>query len=42
VTWTVYDTGARKAKNVILFIGDGMSLSHRVAARMLSRGIKEG
>lgn len=42
VTWNVYDTGARKAKNVILFIGDGMSLSHRVAARILSRGISEG
>src|SRR5262245_26250565 len=25
VTWTVFDTGPRKAKNVILFIGDGMS-----------------
>lgn len=42
VTWNVYDTGPRKAKNVILFIGDGMSLSHRVAARLLSKGIKEG
>ena len=42
VTWNVYDTGARRAKNVILFIGDGMSLSHRVAARILSKGIREG
>ncbi|UWU92446.1 alkaline phosphatase [Bradyrhizobium sp. CB1015] len=42
VTWTVYDTGARKAKNVILFIGDGMSPAHRVAARILSKGISEG
>jgi alkaline phosphatase len=42
VTWTVYDTGPRKARNVILFIGDGMSLSHRVAARLLSKGIVEG
>ncbi len=42
VTWNVYDTGARKAKNVILFVGDGLSLSHRVAARILSKGIKEG
>jgi alkaline phosphatase len=42
VTWTVYDTGPRRAKNVILFIGDGMSLSHRVAARLLSKGIAEG
>ena len=42
VTWSVYDTGPRKAKNVILFIGDGMSPAHRVAARILSKGISEG
>lgn len=42
VTWNVYDTGPRKAKNVILFIGDGMSLSHRVGARILSKGINQG
>ncbi|MBB4379581.1 alkaline phosphatase [Bradyrhizobium sp. Rc3b] len=42
ITWTVYDTGPRKAKNVILFIGDGMSPAHRVAARILSKGISEG
>src|SRR5262249_51507807 len=37
--WNVYGTGPRKAKNVILFIGDGMSLAHRVAARLLAKGI---
>jgi len=42
LSWTVYDTGPRKAKNVILFIGDGMSPAHRVAARLLSKGISEG
>ena len=42
VTWTVYETGPRKAKNVILFIGDGLSPAHRVAARLLSKGIAEG
>lgn len=42
VTWNVYDTGPRRARNVILFIGDGLSLSHRVAARMLSKGVAEG
>ena len=42
LTWNVYDTGPRKAKNVILFIGDGMSLAHRVSARLLSKGIAEG
>src|SRR5499427_9112872 len=40
--WNVYETGTRKAKNVILFIGDGMSPAHRVAARHLARGIVEG
>src|SRR5882672_7574517 len=42
VGWTVYATGARKAKNVILFIGDGMAPAHRTAARILSKGIAEG
>src|SRR3954454_5148643 len=40
--WRVYATGARKAKNVILFIGDGMAPAHRTAARILSKGIAEG
>lgn len=42
VTWSVFDTGPRKAKNVILFVGDGVSLAHRVGARILSKGIAEG
>jgi hypothetical protein len=42
MAWTVYETGPRKARNVILFIGDGMSPAHRVAARILSKGISEG
>jgi alkaline phosphatase len=42
INWNVYDTGPRKAKNVILFIGDGMSPAHRVAARLLAKGIAEG
>jgi alkaline phosphatase len=42
VEWDVYDTGVRKAKNVILFIGDGLSVANRTAARMLSKGLKEG
>src|SRR5437016_6278312 len=40
--WNVYDSGPRRAKSVILFIGDGMSLAHRVAARVLAKGIAEG
>jgi alkaline phosphatase len=42
VVWNVYATGPRKAKNVILFIGDGMSPAHRIAARLLSKGIAQG
>src|SRR3954447_11739007 len=44
VTWEVFDTAAAgpKARNVILFIGDGMSVAHRTAARILSKGLVEG
>ena len=42
VQWEVYRTGPRQARNVILFIGDGMSAAHRTAARILSKGIAEG
>jgi len=42
ITWNVYATGQRKAKNVILFIGDGMSPAHRIAARLLAKGVAEG
>ena len=38
----VRDRPRAKAKNVILFIGDGLSVAHRTAARVLSKGIKEG
>jgi alkaline phosphatase len=42
IAWNVYETGPRKAKNVILFVGDGMSPAHRVAARLLAKGITQG
>jgi alkaline phosphatase len=43
VTWQAFDTPkGRVAKNIILFIGDGLSVAHRTAARILSKGIKEG
>ncbi len=42
VTWNVFATGPRKAKNVILFVGDGMSAAHRIGARLLSKGIDQG
>ena len=42
VSWEVFVTGPPKARNVILFIGDGMSGAHRTAARILTAGISEG
>ena len=42
VRWEVFGTPERRASNVILFIGDGLSIAHRTAARMLSKGIVEG
>lgn len=43
VVWHAYRTASRPvAKNVILFIGDGFSIGHRTAARMLSKGYDEG
>ncbi|EJW11372.1 Alkaline phosphatase [Rhodovulum sp. PH10] len=42
VTWEVFGTEPRKAKNVILFIGDGLTVAHRTAARILSKGLHEG
>jgi alkaline phosphatase len=42
VAWEVYNTNGTKAKNVILFIGDGLSVAHRTAARVLSKGLVEG
>jgi alkaline phosphatase len=42
VTWEVYSTGPRRVKNVILFIGDGMTIANRTTARVLSKGIQEG
>jgi alkaline phosphatase len=43
VNWEVFATATpRRAKNVILFIGDGFSIAHRTAARIMSKGLKEG
>jgi len=38
----VFGTPPRRARNVILFVGDGLSVAHRTAARILSKGIAEG
>ncbi|EGO62526.1 alkaline phosphatase [Acetonema longum] len=42
VRYDVVDTAKKRAKNVILFIGDGMSLQARQMARILSQGLTEG
>lgn len=43
IYYDVVNTAApKKAKNVVLFIGDGMSLQMREIARILSKGITEG
>lgn len=36
------DVPIKKAKNVILFIGDGMGVAHRTAARVLAKGYTAG
>lgn len=43
VRWEVYGTAAqRKAKNVIFMLGDGLSVAHRTAARIIAKGNTEG
>lgn len=43
VNWHVYQTPSKpQVKNVILFIGDGLSVAHRTGARILSKGVNEG
>lgn len=43
VTWDVYGTAdVAKAKNVIFLIADGLSVAHRTAARIMSKGVTEG
>ena len=43
VNWDVFHTpDGRLARNVILLVGDGLSIAHRTAARMLSKGITQG
>jgi alkaline phosphatase len=43
VTWTVYAPAAKPAaKNVIFLLGDGLSIGHRTAARIMSKGNTQG
>jgi hypothetical protein len=34
--------GTPRARNIILFLGDGMGAAHRTAARIVSRGVSTG
>lgn len=41
--WTVYGTPDKPvAKNVIFLIADGLSMGHRTAARLMSKGVTNG
>ncbi len=43
VVWEVFATpSTAKAKNVILIVGDGLSVAHRTGARIMSKGMTEG
>lgn len=42
VAWEVYAGGQRQVRNVILFVGDGLTVANVTGARILSRGIREG
>jgi len=42
VTWTVYAASKPVVKNVIFLLADGLSVGHRTAARLLSKGNTEG
>lgn len=43
VNWEVYGTpDTAQAKNVIFLIADGLSVAHRTAARIMSKGMTEG
>jgi alkaline phosphatase len=35
-------TGVPRARNVIFLLGDGMGVAHRTAARVVSRGVRDG
>ena len=41
-TWVVRKPTKRRAKNVVLFVGDGMALPMMAAARLVSRGMEHG
>jgi alkaline phosphatase len=42
LAWQGPRPGAARARNIIFFLGDGMGAAHRTAARLVSRGIRDG
>jgi alkaline phosphatase len=40
--WTRARAGVPRARNIIVLLGDGMGIAHRTAARIVSRGVKNG
>jgi alkaline phosphatase len=40
--WTSSGTRGPRARNIILLLGDGMGAAHRTAARIVSRGVRNG
>jgi alkaline phosphatase len=40
--WGRGDNGGRRARNIIILIGDGMGIAHRTAARLMLNGIRLG
>ncbi len=40
--WTRARPGVPRARNIIVLLGDGMGLAHRTAARIVSRGVRNG
>ncbi len=42
VAWQTPRVDARIARNIIFFLGDGMGIAHRTAARLVSRGLTAG
>ncbi len=42
LAWEGGDPGAKRARNVIFMIGDGMGVAHRTAARLVAKGLADG
>lgn len=42
VGWERRRPGAPRARNIIFLLGDGMGAAHRTAARIVSRGLRDG